>query len=260
MLIDLTGRTSLVTGGSRGIGFAIAQRLSRSGANVIILARRQDVLNESLALLRAQTIARVAGYVCDVSKTDDIDRVLADVLPEFPQIDILVNNAGSSVRGSLEQLTRTGLFADMDLKVVAALHLAQKLIPGMRTRKWGRIVNVLSSTARTPAPMGAPTAISRWAGYAMTKIMAGELAADGILVNAVGVGSIESDQWPRMHKERASHMSYDQFITNESRTIPLGRFGKAEEFANAVCFLVSDQASYITGAALAIDGGKSPAI
>jgi NAD(P)-dependent dehydrogenase (short-subunit alcohol dehydrogenase family) len=260
MLIDLTGRTALVTGGSRGIGLAIASRLSRSGANVVILARRADVLAESLASLRSQTNSRVAGFACDVSKTDDIDCVLPGILAEFPKIDILVNNAGSSTRASFEALTKASLTADMDLKVVSAMYMSQKLVPGMRERKWGRIINVLSASTRTPGPMNAPTAMSRWAGYAMTKIMAGEFATSGVLVNAVGVGLIESDQWPRMHKERASHMTFEEFIANEARSVPLGRYGTGEEFANAVCFLVSDLASYITGAALNIDGGKSPLI
>lgn len=259
MDLGLKGKTALVLGAGGGLGSAIAATLAAEGAKVAL-----GDIDLAAAGAVAERIAAVGGEAMalkfDLSDLAGIDARIAEIEAKLGPVDVLINNTGGpppTPAAGQDPALWAKSFNDMVLSVIA---IADRVLPGMRARKWGRIVNVLSSTARTPAPMGAPTAISRWAGYAMTKIMAGELAADGILVNAVGVGSIESDQWPRMHKERASHMSYDQFITNESRTIPLGRFGKAEEFANAVCFLVSDQASYITGAALAIDGGKSPAI
>lgn len=117
---------------------------------------------------------------------------------------------------------------------------------------------MLSTAARTPSAGSYPTTLSRAAGFALTKAMANELAASNILVNSVCVGMIESDQWPRNHKLRAPELSYEEFIERESKAIPLGRIGKAEEFANVVCFLASDLASYVTGTSINVDGGRCP--
>jgi 3-oxoacyl-[acyl-carrier protein] reductase len=258
MQIDLSGRTALVTGGSRGIGLAIASRLARSGANVIMLARRPDLLAESVASIQKTTNSRVVGHSCDVASEAALDAVLPAIARDFPTVDILVNNAGSSVRGPLGKLSRETLFSDLDLKLNSAVHLSQKLIPAMEKQRWGRIINVLSTAAKTPAAGSYPTTLSRAAGFALTKAMANELAASNILVNAVNVGMIESDQWPRNHKVRAPELSYEQFIERESKAIPLGRIGRAEEFANVVCFLASDLASYVTGTSINVDGGRCP--
>ena len=260
MQIDLSGRTALVTGGSRGIGKAIASRLAQSGADIVLLARRPDVLAETVASIQKTTNARVTGHSCDVASEAAIDAVLPAIARDFPVIDILVNNAGSSVRGPFKKLTRETLLADLDLKVNSALYLSQKLAPAMEKQRWGRIINVLSTAARTPSGASMPTTLSRAAGFSMTKVLAHELAASNVLVNAVCVGMIESDQWPRNHKTRAPELTYEQFIERESKAIPLGRIGRAEEFANVVCFLASDLASYVTGTSINVDGGRCPVL
>ncbi|HXR35802.1 MAG TPA: SDR family oxidoreductase, partial [Candidatus Binataceae bacterium] len=144
----------------------------------------------------------------------------------------------------------------------AAIRLSRLAWPGMKERKWGRIINVLNTGAKAPRANGAPTAVSRAAGMALMKVLAGEGAAYNVLVNALMTGLIVSDQWARRHRAEAPQRSFDEFLAPRAKNLglPMGRFGTAEEFANMACFLVSDAASYISGAAINVDGAKSPAV
>lgn len=254
MHLDLSGRRALVTGGSEGLGKAMVRRFAQSGARVVALARREDVLDAAIVEIDAEAPGRVQGIACDV--TDE--RAVADALGRVGPIDILVNNAGSSFRRPLAELGRDDMLADLDLKLFAAVHLARLVTPGMKERRWGRIVNVLAIAAKAPDAGSAPTSLSRAAGMALTKAMSRELAPFNVLVNALLVGKIESGQWARRHAAEAAGMSYDEFLASQAGAIPLGRVGRAEEFANVACFLVSDAASYVTGTAINVDGGTSP--
>ena len=142
----------------------------------------------------------------------------------------------------------------------AAIRLARLAMPTMADRKWGRIINVLSGAAKTPGPRSAPTSVSRAAGMALTKVLAGEGAPDNILVNALLVGIIRSGQHERRHQANAPEKSFEEFIAPQEKQVPLGRIGDAEEFANMACFLVSDAGSYVTGCAINVDGGRSPVV
>jgi NAD(P)-dependent dehydrogenase (short-subunit alcohol dehydrogenase family) len=130
----------------------------------------------------------------------------------------------------------------------------------MTAKRWGRIINVLNIGAKAPGAASAPTSVSRAAGMALTKVLAGEGAPHNVLVNALLVGVIESDQWVRRHAASASNVPLEDFIAELGRPVPLGRLGKAEEFANTACFLASDAAGYITGTAINVDGGRSPVV
>ena len=131
----------------------------------------------------------------------------------------------------------------------------------MRERKWGRIVNVLNIGAKAPDANSTPTSVSRAAGLALTKVLSQENAQHNVLVNAMLVGLIESDQWQRRHKSANDGKSYQEFIAAMAKgRIPLGRMGKAEEFARLACFLCSDAGSFITGVAINVDGGASPVV
>ena len=131
---------------------------------------------------------------------------------------------------------------------------------GMKQRKWGRIINVLNTFAKAPAGNSAPTSVSRAAGMALTKVMASEGGEHNILVNAMLVGLIMRDQWVKRHAAQAPNTNFDEFARNLAKGTPLGRIGTAEEFANLVCFLASEQGSYITGTAINVDGGRSPVV
>lgn len=258
MDIRLDGRVALVTGASKGLGLAIATRMSASGADVALLARRAEVLDEAREAISTRGHGRVLAVTCDVSNAEDVARAYGEVMAGLGRVDILVNNAGTSQTGAFPTITDEVWQADLDLKLFAAIRLARLVWTQMVERRWGRILNVLNIGAKAPKAGGAPTAVSRAAGMALTKVLAGEGAAHNILVNSLHVGLIESDQWTRRHAQAQDGRSHAEFLAEMGKGIPLGRVGSAEEFANLACFLASDAASYVTGTAINVDGNLSP--
>jgi 3-oxoacyl-[acyl-carrier protein] reductase len=260
MDVRLDGRTAIITGASKGLGLAMAKEFAASGANVAILARGAESLAEAQAIASEGASGKVATFQCDVSKADDISRTFQAVIDTFGQVDILINNAGISRAMPSEQITDAIWQEDLDLKLFAAIRLTRLCWPGMKARKWGRIINVLNTGAKAPRANGAPTAVSRAAGMALMKVLAGEGAPHGILVNGMLVGLIDSDQHARRHRNEGSNVSYDEFRAKLGANVPLGRIGKAEEFAAMACFLCSDRAGFTTGTAINMDGGASPVV
>ncbi|MFC3127351.1 SDR family oxidoreductase [Pseudoroseomonas globiformis] len=258
MEINLDGRVAVITGGSKGLGLAIATRMAASGADVALLARRAEVLEEARQAVAVTARGRILTVPCDVSSAAEVERAHAAVMAGLGRVDILVNNAGTSRTGPFTAITDEVWQADLDLKLFAAIRLSRLAWPQMVERRWGRIINVLNIGAKAPKPGSAPTAVSRAAGMALTKILAGEGAPHNILVNALHVGLIESDQWVRRHAQQQSGQSYDDFLAEMGKGVPMGRVGKAEEFANTACFLASEAAGYVTGTAINVDGNLSP--
>lgn len=258
MDIRLEGKVAVITGGSKGIGLAIATRMAECGADVALLARRPDILQEARLLVTTVAKGRVHAVPCDVSRAEDVAQGYAEVMAAFGRVDILVNNAGTSQTGVFASITDEVWQADLDLKLFAAIRLTRLVWPQMVERRWGRVINVLNIGAKAPRPGSAPTAVSRAAGMALTKVLAGEGAPHNILVNALHVGLIDSDQWVRRHAQQKPDQSYDAFLADMAKAVPLGRVGQAEEFANVACFLASDLASYVTGASINVDGNMSP--
>jgi len=259
MNLSMKDRVAVVTGGSKGIGIAVARRFAESGAKVAILARGAADLKAARETLARDGLA-VRDYVCDVSKAAEIagahDRIVAD----FGKIDVLVNNAGTARTLAFENISDEAWQDDLDLKLFAAIRFSRLVWAGMKQRKWGRIINVLNTYAKAPAGNSAPTSVSRAAGMALTKVMAHEGGEHNILVNAMLVGLIMSDQWVKRHAAQAPNMDFDEFARGLAKGTPLGRIGTAEEFANLACFLASEQGSYITGTAINVDGGRSPVV
>ncbi len=260
MQLRMDGRNALITGGSLGIGRAIASRFVESGANVAIVARRADVLAEAKAAIGAAGDGKVLPVSADVSTAEGCARAFAAAVSEFGQVDVLVNNAGTSKRGPFESITDEEWQTDLDLKLFAAVRMCREALPGMKSRKWGRIINVLNTGAKAPPAQGAPTAVTRAAGLSLTKVLSAEGAADNVLVNAVLVGRIESNQWEVRHAAENKGRSLEAFYQEMAKPLPMGRFGTAEEFANMVCFLASDAGSYVTGTAINVDGGMCPVV
>ena len=260
MQVSLAGRAALITGASKGLGLAMATRFAESGADVAILARRPEVLEEARSLIEKTATGRVAAIPCDVSKAEQCQTGYDAAIRAFGKIDILVNNAGTSRAMPFEQITDEIWQEDLDLKLFAAIRLCRLAFPGMKERRWGRIINVLNIGAKAPRAGGAPTAVSRAAGMALTKILAGEGAPHNVLVNALLVGQIVSDQWVRRHQAQGANVSFEEFIGKLATGIPMGRLGKAEEFAAMACFLASDHAGFTTGTAINMDGGASPVV
>jgi NAD(P)-dependent dehydrogenase (short-subunit alcohol dehydrogenase family) len=261
MEIRLDGRSAIITGASKGLGLAMAKEFAASGADVAMLARRPEVLEQAKQDVSAVAQGgRVATFLCDVSNADQIKRTFDSVISSFGKVDILINNAGQSRAMPTEQITDEIWHEDLELKLFAAIRFARLVWPGMKERKWGRIINVLNLGAKAPRANGAPTAVSRAAGMAFMKVLAGEGAPHGILVNGMLVGLIDSDQHVRRHAREGSNVSYDEFRARMGANVPLGRIGKAEEFAAMACFLCSDRAGFTSGAAINMDGGASPVV
>lgn len=260
MEVRLDGKSAIITGSSKGLGLAMAKEFAASGADVAILARDPAGLAEAKAQVSEHAKAKVATFQCDVSKDDDIKKTVPAVMKEFGKVDILINNAGTSRAMTFDKITDEIWQEDLDLKLFGAIRLTRLVWPGMQERKWGRIINVLNLGAKAPRAGGAPTAVSRAAGMALMKILSNEGAPHGILVNGMLVGLIDSDQHVRRHRTTATNVTYDEFRAKMGANVPIGRIGKAEEFAAMACFLCSDLAGFTTGAAINMDGGASPVV
>jgi 3-oxoacyl-[acyl-carrier protein] reductase len=259
MNITMKDRVAVITGGSKGIGIAVARRFAEAGAKVAILARGAEGLKAAREQLATNGL-EVRDYVCDVSKASDISSAYEKIIVDFGHIDVLVNNAGTARTMAFESISDEAWQEDLDLKLFAAIRFSRLVWPGMKARKWGRIINVLNTFAKAPAASSAPTSVSRAAGMALTKGMASEGGEHNVLVNALLVGLIMSDQWVKRHAAQVPNMDFDEFAKNLAKGKPLGRIGTAEEFANLACFLALEQGSYITGTAINVDGGRSPVV
>ncbi len=257
MDISLRGRSAIVTGGSKGIGLAVARRFASSGADVAIVARGREALDAAVQSISSEG-GRVVGVTGDVATAPGVQGIYDAAMSAFGKIDIVVNNAGTSRNKPFEELSDDLLQGDLDQKLFAAVRLSRLVWPQMKERRWGRIVNVLNIGAKAPRGGSAPTSISRAAGMALTKVLSQEGGPHNILVNAMLVGFIESDQHVR--GARNAGLSLKDYIAPREKEIPLGRIGTAEEFANLACFLASDAAAYITGTAINVDGGRSPVV
>lgn len=260
----LTGKTALITGGSLGLGRAMAQAYYDAGARVAILARRQAPLDEAVAEISAQPShtpgGEVAAFSADVSDPESIISSHSEVVAQLGEVDILVNNAGQSAAKPFTSITDAEWQQDIDLKLMAAVRMTRLVWPHMQTRQWGRIINLLNVFAKVPDARTAPTSVTRAAGMALTKVLAAEGAPANILVNAMLIGFIKSDQVRRMHEASGENISLEDFMANAGKRLPMGRMGEAEECANLGLFLASPAASYITGCAINMDGGLSKVV
>ena len=258
----MDGRIALITGSSRGLGRAMAIKFAASGAHVCVTGRRADVLEETRKEVEEAGGGKVCACPADAGKAEDIERLVKTAEQELGPIDILVNNAGTSRRMPFVEITDELWREDLELKLYGAIRTIRLVFQGMCDRKWGRIINVLNTGAKAPPAGGAPTAVSRAAGMALTKALAGEGAPHNVLVNGLLVGRIESDQWRNRWEATDKSQTYDEYLEAMAQDLklPMGRLGTAEEFANMACFLCSDAGSYINGVAINVDGGMSPVV
>lgn len=254
--LGLEGKIAVVTGGSDGLGLATAERLALEGAKVVICARREDHLRRAAEGISERTGGEVLAVRADVSVKEDIESLINSTLDRFGGVDILVNNAGKSAAAGLEEVTDEDWQDDINLKVMGAIRACRRVIPIMRERGGGSIVNATIVGGKVPSARALPTSVSRAAGINLTKSLANEYAEVGIRVNTVCIGLLKSEQWVR----RAGNKDPNDLYKELSVQVPLGRVGESEEYADLVAFLVSDRASYITGVAVNIDGGLSAAV
>src|SRR6187402_500099 len=220
MDISLTGRSAIVTGGSKGIGFAIATRFATSGGDVAIVARGQEAVDAAVKQIEQSAKGKVTGVAADVATAAGVQKAYDGAMAAFGKVDIIVNNAGTSATGPFEKLTDEAMQTDLDLKLFAALRLCRLVWPQMKERKWGRIINILNVGAKAPRANSAPTSVSRAAGMALTKVLSGEGAPHNILVNGLLVGLIESNQWVVRHSNEGKGRSLQDFYCEMGKRIP----------------------------------------
>jgi len=261
MNITLDGRTAMITGGSKGLGLAMAKMFAESGGHVALVARGAEALETAAAEIRAAAPgAKVVTVPADIRTEQGCADAAAAAISGLGQVDILVNNAGTSQRGPFLEISEALWKDDLDLKLMAAIRLCRAVLPGMAERKWGRIINVLNIGAKAPAATSTPTSVSRAAGMALTKALANEYAPHNVLVNAMLVGIIESDQWVRRHASEQRNITWEEWKAEQGKSVPLGRMGYAHEFAAQALLLASEMGGYITGTAINVDGGRSPVV
>jgi len=220
----------------------------------VICARRKDVLEQAAETIRKRTGVQVLAQAADVTRPADVEAVVAATLAAHGGVDILVNNAGTSSAGPFEKVDDATWVADIDVKLMAAIRLCRLVIPQMKKRGGGRIVNVTTVGGKVPVARALPTSVTRAAGINLTKSLANEYASDHILVNTVCLGLVKSAQW-----ERRAKGDLEGYYREVAKRVPVGRVGEAEEFADLVAFLCSARAAYITGTAINFDGGMSAA-
>jgi len=257
MDLELAGKAFVVTGGTDGLGAALADRLVAEGAGVAVCGRDEGRLAATEARLAAAG-GEVLAVRADVTSGTDLERLVAATAERFGRIDGAVNNAGQASGGPFESVTDETWQHDLDLKVMAAVRLSRLVLPHLRAVGGGSIVNVLNVGAKSAGARSLPTTASRAAGLAITKALSKELGPESIRVNAVLVGTVESGQWRR--RAEASGRDLDEVHRQLAAGIPLGRIGRADEFGDLVAYLLSARASYVTGSAVNLDGGSSPAL
>ena len=250
--LGLEGKVAIVTGGSEGLGRAAAERFARESARVAICARRKDVLERTAKTIEAATGREVFAMPADVTRPEDIKAFVDAVVTRLGGIDILVNNAGTSAANPFLDVDDAAWQFDIDLKLMAAVRFCRLVVPHMKQRGGGRIINITNLGGKAPAAKGLPTSVTRAAGLNLTKSLSKEYAADRILVNSICIGLVKSAQW-----ERRAKGDVDAYYREVAARVPIGRVGEASEFADLAAFLASDRAAFITGVAINFDGGAS---
>lgn len=261
MQINLSGRTALITGGSRGLGLATAMRFAESGADVAILARRPDVLEEARrSIAQRAPQRRVLAVSCDLTTQEGVARGYQQAHEALGPIDILINNVGGHSLGQFEEVSDQQWDHDLQIKLMSTVRLTRLCWPGMMKRRWGRVINTLNTLAKAPIAGSCPTSVTRAAQLALTKVLADEGGPFNILVNALLVGLIRSEQIEGIQRQEGPGQKMEGFTAGRLARIPLGRIGEPDEFADIACFLASDSASYITGSSIGVDGGMGRVI
>jgi len=241
MDLGLNGRTAIVCGASSGMGLAIARSLAAEGANVAMFARRREQLEREAEQIGALAVRG------DVTNPSDRERLVQRTLAAFDGIDILVNNGGGPPRTEATEIDHEALQDAVELLLHSAVGLTNLCLPHLRESGHGRVVNVTSSSVREPIDNLALSNTVRPGVIGWAKTLAREVGPDGITVNSIAPGKIET--------ERLAESFVNRSRAEEMALIPLRRFGRPKEVAEVICFLASDQASYVSGTVIPVDGG-----
>lgn len=262
MNLDLNGKVAVITGGSQGIGKAIAQELLQEGAHVVVIARNADQLAQTAQEITPGTSGRLATYSADMTQAAKIDAALAFARAHFGRIDILVNNAGSSPMGRIAETTDATWEKSLQLKLMGYVRCARNVIPEMRDRRWGRIINIIGRSGHQPRAAYLTGGAVNAALLNFTLALAEECAPDNVLVTGVNPGPVQTTRWDTLISQGAAIAGTDTSKANAAAvaSVSLGRVGRPEEISGMVAFLCSERASFVTGTCINIDGGGTRCI
>ncbi len=257
MELAIEGRNAVVTGASKGIGLAIAKTLAREKVNLAIIARNAELINREGDEISRTHGVQVIPIVADLSTMNGIKFATEKAVSNLGEIDILINNAGAIPAGSINVVDDRTVNESWDLKLHGYIRMAREFLPSMRYRKWGRIVNITGMAGIQPSAgyiFGGP---ANAALMNFTKGLALEVAKDGVLINAVNPGPIQTDRYEEMTATRADQagFSIEKQLSLQVKEVPLGRIGRPEEVADITAFLCSERCTYISGAVVPVSGG-----
>jgi 3-oxoacyl-[acyl-carrier protein] reductase len=257
MDLGLRDKVALVVAGSRGLGRAVAEELAAEGAKISICARDEKVLTEAASAIASEFDAHVLAIPASVESNDDIERVVQSTLDRFDHIDILVTNAGGPPAGRFDQLTIEQWEKATQLTLYSAIQFARLVLPGMKSRKWGRILNITSIAVKQPVDNLILSNSLRAGVTGFARTLANEVAAEGVTVNNILPGYTRTERLEELAGMMAEKLGItaDQFRAKWEAEIPMRRLGEPKEFAALAAFLVSERASYITGTSVQVDGG-----
>lgn len=246
-LFDLTGRVALVTGGSKGLGLAMARGFAEAGADIVICSRKPAELEAALPQIVQGTKSKGKWFVADLAQRADAERLAKDALSAFGRIDIFVNNAGSNVPESVDRITDENWDRIVELNLSTGMVLTRALVPGMKERKWGRIIHISSIMGLASKAGRAAYSATKSALIGMAKAAALDLGRDGITVNCIAPGPFMTD----LPMSVLSEAEKAQFADRTA----LGRWGQPEELVGPALLLATEAGRYITGTTLLVDGG-----
>jgi len=255
--LGLRGKVALVAASSKGLGRAVADELAAEGATLVICARGKEVLDEAAESIRKTTGVKVVSVAADVSKPADAARVVKAAFDQLGKVDILVTNSGGPPSGQFEKITAEMWDAAASLLLRSAVELTRAVLPGMKERRWGRILNVTSIAAKQPIESLMLSNSLRAAVIGFARTLANEVAPFNITVNNQLPGYTRTDRVQELARAAGGKAegSSSDIVSKWEKEIPMGRLGEPREFAALAAFLASERASYITGSSIAVYGG-----
>lgn len=256
MDLGIRGKVALVAASSKGLGRAVAEELAAEGAHLVMCARGKETLEQTAEAIRRQSTVKVVDVAADVSDPNDAARVVKAAFNEFGQVDILVTNSGGPPSGTFENLTPEMWDNATRLLLESAVGLTRAVLPGMKQRHWGRILNVTSIAAKQPIEGLMLSNSVRAAVIGFARTLANEVAPFNVTVNNLLPGYTRTDRVHELSRAAGGKEGGSTDIVSKwEKEIPMGRLGEPREFAALAAFLASERASYITGSSIAVDGG-----